>query len=507
MVSPVRRLAAALALGAVLAVAIGFTSGHLSLVETHGNSMAPRITTGDLVVVHRSAYAVGDVVAYHSKDLEQVVLHRVIGIHGDRYRFQGDHNTFVDPEEPVAERLLGKELLHIPGGGVWLDRLTSPIALALLAFALLAGGGTAVRNRRSRRRRTVAQHAARSRRSTHSLSGLPSWATTTTGAAAVVGVLGTGLAALAWTTPTTSSATATSEAASSQAMTFSYSAEVPKSPAYDDTTVTDPEPIFRNLTDTVEVGYDYRGAPGTISVTLELSTTSGWHSTVPVSNPESFGEGGYSDTISLDLNGLEKRAQAAAEVTGISASQVDVAVVPLVITEDDTKFAPELALTLTPLQLSLPGGKESLTVGGKAPATETADPATPSLSILGRELPVSTGRMLSLAMLVGALLAAGVVALIVRLSAPATEAAAIRRRYGQMLVRIDPMPMPAGRPVIDVADFATLAKVAERYDLLVLHWARSDVETFVVQDQGTTYRYRTGTGVPRSSPDLLFDTV
>ena len=54
------------------------------------------------------------------------------------------------------------------------------------------------------------------------------------------------------------------------------------------------------------------------------------------------------------------------------------------------------------------------------------------------------------------------------------------------------MPAPSGRPVIDVTSFATLAKLAKRYGLLVLHWARSDVETFIVQDEGTTYRYRTG---------------
>jgi len=48
-------------------------------------------------------------------------------------------------------------------------------------------------------------------------------------------------------------------------------------------------------------------------------------------------------------------------------------------------------------------------------------------------------------------------------------------------------------------DFATLAKLAERYQLLVLHWSRSDVETFVVQDQATTYRYRTGTGISHPS--------
>jgi hypothetical protein len=54
------------------------------------------------------------------------------------------------------------------------------------------------------------------------------------------------------------------------------------------------------------------------------------------------------------------------------------------------------------------------------------------------------------------------------------------------------MTTAPGRAPIDVTDFATLAKLAERYGLLILHWSRSGVETFIVQDENTTYRYRTG---------------
>jgi hypothetical protein len=72
------------------------------------------------------------------------------------------------------------------------------------------------------------------------------------------------------------------------------------------------------------------------------------------------------------------------------------------------------------------------------------------------------------------------------------EGEAIRRRYASMLARVQPVPIPAGHRVIDVTTFPTLAKLADRYGLLVLHWARSDVETFIVQDENTTYRYRAG---------------
>ncbi len=47
--------------------------------------------------------------------------------------------------------------------------------------------------------------------------------------------------------------------------------------------------------------------------------------------------------------------------------------------------------------------------------------------------------------------------------------------------------------MVDVREFAKLARLAERYGLLVLHWSRSDVQTFLVHDDSATYRDRTGT--------------
>jgi hypothetical protein len=67
------------------------------------------------------------------------------------------------------------------------------------------------------------------------------------------------------------------------------------------------------------------------------------------------------------------------------------------------------------------------------------------------------------------------------------------------------MLTPEGRPVVDVTEFATLARLAESYGLMVLRWSHSQVETFIVQDQGITYRYRTRAGVshqPMPDPEL-----
>lgn len=507
MMSKLFKVAGVALAGVLLTGTAGLASGSLALVTTHGISMAPRMAAGDLVLVRSSTYEVGDVVAYHSRELKQVVLHRVIGREGPHYLFQGDNNDFVDPEKPTADDLVGKELLHIPGGGVWLDRLTSPTALGLIAFALLAAGGGAAHTRRRRRLRkgaTMARHAARTSRSRVVLSTMSPRLRAVTAGTAAVGALGLALGALTWTRPLLTLAPSAQQDA--QSMTFAYSAAVPQTPAYDGTTVSSPDPVFRRLTNTVNVRFTYQGSPGSVTVNATLTTASGWHSTVPLAARQTFTSSRYQGTVRLDLTALERRASAAAAVTGLPAEQLTVTVAPQVTTTDGMSFAPTLGLALTPLQLKLAGDPTTLTVQDST-AVQQSTQVPRTLSLLGRDISVAIGRTVSTVVLLVASLAAVALLLLARRSAPANAGAAIRRRYAPLLLPVHPMPTPAGRPVVDVTEFTTLVKLAERYGLLILHWTRSEVETFIVQDEGTTYRYRTSADTPSNSMTLTDTSV
>jgi hypothetical protein len=151
-------------------------------------------------------------------------------------------------------------------------------------------------------------------------------------------------------------------------------------------------------------------------------------------------------------------------------------------------FTPTLRLALSPLQLTLVGGPQALTV--IQPATVTT-PAHSSRIWAPLQRVGSQNLRLLAAITIGfALLGAIPLLLIARGARPDTEAEGIRRRYQHLLVSVEPVPTPIGRPLIDVTDFATLVKLADRHGLLILHWHRSGVDTFVVQDESTTYRFR-----------------
>ncbi|HET7386952.1 MAG TPA: signal peptidase I [Nocardioidaceae bacterium] len=486
--------------GAFLLLAPRTLGGSNSYVTTHGISMEPRFSTGDLAVLRQpDDYRVGDIVGYHSDLLDTVVMHRIVKVAGGHYTFKGDNNSWLDPETPGRDQLLGRLVMRVPHGGIWLQRLSDPRLLAALGFAVLAGGGAAARTTRRRKRGTMRQHARPSWPS-RTFAALPPWARSAAALIAVAGVAGVALAALAWARPITTVETRNIE--SSQQMTFSYHATVPESAAYDRTTVTAPDPIFRNLTDSLDVHYAYQGQPGSIAVAAELSTSSGWHSTVRLGPRVNFDTATYAGSVRLHLDELEQRASAAAKVTGIPATQVDVTLRALVRATDGTRFTPALAFTLTPLQLRLAGNKSSLSVQDSTPR-RVATTAPGTLGFAGHQITVSTARTVGLAMAVGAIFAGCLLGLAVRVGAPATEAGRIRRRYASMLVPVQPVPAPPGHSIIDVGNIATLAKLAERYGLLILHWARSGVETFIVQDESATYRFRIGTGTEMTSSEPI----
>jgi len=482
-----RPLARAAALGLVavlLTVAAGLITGVLSLVTTFGNSMEPRIAAGDLVVVRAASYEVGDVVAYHSPELRQVVLHRIVNRDGDRFVFSGDHNDFLDPERLPATAVVGQELLHIPNGATWLQRLTGPPALAAATVLLLAAGGaTSTRRTRRKDRRTVSPRHHISR--TRALIALPPALLPVAAGVAALGVAGLALSGLAWIRPASASVPATS--GTPAAVTFSYLAKVRPSAAYDGTTARSPQPIFRALADRVTVAYRYTGPPGTVAVAARLSTASGWTTTLPLSAPVKI-DGSYDGTVTLTLSDLERRAEAAAQVIRQPAGTVTVTVVPTVRWSGGGKFAPQLQLALDALTLK-PAGELSVTGGGAASGQRSV-PAT--ITALGRSIEVDTARGLGLVAVLVAVLAGLALAVATTRVRPLGESELIRRRYRSLVLPVLPMALAAGRPVVDVPYVDSLVKLAERYGLLVLTWSRGGVDTYLVQDEGTTYRYRTG---------------
>ena len=481
----------------LLLVCGSVASGRVSVVYTSGVSMNPVYYQGDLVVVGKGeSYQIGEIAAYRTPGMKIVALHRIIAGDASGFTFKGDNNQSIDPSLPTADQIVGGAVLHIPHGGQVLQFITNPIALGVVAFALIMFGSNRIRTRKRKRRLAMAQQVSAGNSVTRTVGALPRQLQIGFSVTAAVALLALIMAAFSWTAATQILTSTTSQ--SGRAMTFSYSADVPQSPAYDGTTVHSPDPVFRKLTNTVDVQMAYVGDPGSITVNAELSTPSGWHSTVPLSGPTDI-PNVYASSVTLDLNALDARAQAAADATGLPGSPLTVAVVANIQT-DSGLFAPKMTLNVAPLEMTI-SGDPKVTDSTSSPASTLI---ANTVGIGPFKLGVMTARILSLVLLLGSLIAAVLLFRIARRTPPVDEVTRITQRYGPLLATVEPIATPPNVPVIEVTEFATLAKLAERCGQLVMHWSRSDVETFVILDEGTTYRYRTSSAsTPAVDPRTL----
>jgi hypothetical protein len=483
--------------------------------------MAPRIHTGDLALVRpASQYRVGDIVAYRSPLLHTVVLHRIVGQAGDRYVLKGDNNNFLDPTHPGRAEIIGKLWLRVPHGGVVLGWLRTPAIAAVLsggaALLLLLGSGRRRRRRRDRRRPNAAPNHQGDRpmsRPSHPISTRQIFTACaiTAGAFLVLGVL-------ALANPTTRAAAA--KTPYTEKVSFAYRATAPSGAVYPNGVVRTGDPVFLRLVHRIQVTVGYRLAAtaphrvsGSLGVGLRLASPTGWSRTLQLAPPARFAGDHASRKVTVDLNRVLSLIGRVETLTGApSGGEYSLAVVPrlhLSGTVADqpitSAFAPALSFQLDPLKL-LPGSGATTSgnqPGGLTPTRRltvtTSTAASNKLGVGGHGLPVATARWIAV---VGFLIAvAGLVFTgLEERHRPEDPTARIQGRYGHLIVPIGGItPSPARAP-IDVTTIDALAQLAERSERLILHHQRDATNTYLVDDEGTLYRYQTHAVAERQPP-------
>ncbi|MEV6299315.1 signal peptidase I [Actinoplanes sp. NPDC051861] len=492
-------MAAILVMAAIGAWAVN--TGRLSYVVTQGKSMQPVYYAGDLVLITKpDMYQQGDIAAYHGAGGQMEVLHRIIGGNAETgFVFQGDNNKDADPDKVAVDQLIGRAALHIPKVGTVLQPVLSPTGLGMIGF-LFVSGGTAVaktrrdipRGRRKKKVKGMSGQGGSMAMATaifKAVSRLHPALRVLAYATVVAGVLGLALGVLGYMKPATETVRGSGKAG--EAMTFSYSADVPLSPAYDGTTVYSPDPVFRKLASVVKLQMSYQGEPGRIEVNARLSAQNGWHTTVNLSQPKQFTSQRYLDAVLLDLDTLEKRAIDAGKAIGADMGAITLAITTRIEHNDGTAFEPQIALNLAPLQLTLASGPESLLVDQSSGATGSRVQDR-QIGAFGYDVvTASQARKYAVYLLLVAIGGAVVIAMMALRHVPLRTRAQIERRYPHLIVPVEPMASPPGKPVVLVDTFPALVKLAERYGQMILTWTRPDgSDDFIVRDEGITYRYR-----------------
>lgn len=482
-------------------------SGSVSFVTTHGSSMEPGFHGGDLAVVRPAdSYQVGDVVAYRSRLLDTIVMHRVAARDGDRYVFKGDNNEWLDRDRPTERELVGKLWWHVPKGGAALAWAAArwPLVTAGIALSMLGGLG-ATRRRRHRKAGTPMGNTR---------SGLPqrhrSNPRISLAAAACVLAACTLLGALAFGRSTARPVTTKVEY--SHNGSFAYSASVPAGPVYGDVGVTTGSPVFLRLLQSLDVRFAYRlhaEAPrmmgGTVALLAEVADAGGWRHTVALAAPKEFDGDEVELRATLDVAHLQAVIAEVETLTGVRQATYRVAVIANVRVTGtvagqalNNEFSPRLSFQLDALQLRPEwadgadgGGGDSVLKPSQPGVVHRLGTAQRRLDVLGRSLTVGDARRLSVAGGLSSVLALLAVAAAGR-RLRGSEQARIAARHGHRIV-----PVAAARPegnqaFIDVTTMEDLVRLADQYECLILHLPTEHGDSYLFNVDRTVYRFVTG---------------
>ena len=471
--------------------------GATTYVGTHGTSMEPRFHTGDLAILRSApSYSVGDVVAYRSDALDTVVMHRIVDVDGDRFVIQGDNNTWLDEDHPSEDQVLGKLFLRVPHGAAVLGALRSPAALVVMGL-FTAALGALVRRPSGRHGRRYRRRPARPAPSFSApVRGNARQIALGAGALALVAAVGGGVL-LAM--PSNRSQASTVQVTQQGQFTYGGTAQI--GTTYPDGVVSTGDTIWTRLasgltvsfTDTVD-GPGLADLQGAMRLDVAIAAGDGWSAYLNSSPVVAFANGTATAAAPVDVTRAAALLGRHYAEIGTSVQQATLTVTPVVAAAGTVRGAafttgsPDaLTFTLDPTSLRLTDGAEAESLTPSATTPVTVDRIVPrSFPVLGTAIPIGLARLLAAVVLALSLVVAGAAAWIGRTARGDAADEFVVKHADRILpvAAFDPGPT-----VIDVSDAASLHRVAERFDTLVLHHAGEEEDVFAVRDVDATYRF------------------
>ena len=485
---------------------------RFTYVIVDGNSMYPRLHKGDLVIVRkRSHYGVGQIVTYRHPQIGPVI-HRIIAEQDGRFVMQGDHNTWTDSYNPRPQDVIGRYWFMIPGAGTYVAKLRDPYVMAVavgIVGVIMVSGATSEPNRRRQPGATPPLQPAPTHSTTATLLDQRGRETGTL--LGVVAALALAVLLFAWLTPATHEVPAS--APYQQTGAFTYTAAAGDG-VYDGGTVGAGQPVFRQLTEQVNLAFAYQlksdtpaDASGMYSMSAVVSDNSGWQRTLELTPPTAFSGTSASIAGTLDLNQIQRLIDTMQLATGVSQSVFNIAVTPAVTVNgtlanlplSDT-FAPTLLFQLDPLKLTLSGG-DGKDAGQLQPAKDGSvkfsSQAPTTFGALGYGVSLATARLVALATLgvclLGLLWLGAQTLRLLR----ADEARQIRARHGELLVNVSSSDATSGRSVVEMDSFEELRRFAVAHGRMIMHYPHDGRDDFYLREDGAVYCYRTSQLTPR----------
>jgi signal peptidase I len=479
--------------------------GQASYVTIRGVSMEPLLHKGDLVILkQRSHYDVGDIVAYRSTDIRQVVLHRIVGRDGQQYIMRGDNTQGPDRQRPVYSDFVGERWIQLDGMGTWLNKAREPKSAALLTgLAVLLAGGSVGATHSRRHRRPKSTTPALPRRSRPAPASPPLTAGLI--ACGLLGALAL-LLCLASFSRGTSKQVAVPNLWQEKGL-FSYQASAKRGVAYPSGKVSTGQPVFLKLVRQLDVAFDYSASgkalsmSGSSSLLAQITGDAGqWTRSFTLAGKQTFSGQSVHLQGTLDLVFLQSLMRQLQETTGVPIDSFELTIAPQIKgtglvsgSKLQTDFTPTYRLRMDSNQLAPETQGASGPLTDNTPLRTTTQPGTTSepahLALRLFKPTVAQARVGGLLLLGIAVGLAFLLLVGLRLRPQLDEPSEIERRFADLLVPIGSVRSSWTDPV-EVESIEALVHLAERYDRAILHLIDGGVvHHYIVEEESTIYRY------------------
>lgn len=470
--------------------------GWVSYVIVDGNSMQPGFTFGDLVLVRRASdYGVGDAVVYRDANMDDFIFHRIVGMELDRFVLKGDNNSWLDSYRPTREEMIGKLWIFLPKLGKAVEWVRIPLHAAWIAGLM---GGLLMLD--FLRKPAQQKKVEPPRPKTDSAAQSPLFVS------AAVALCFFALGIFAFIVPANKPAGGISY---QQTGNYFYSATGTPG-VYDTDVVHSGEPVFPKLTCFLNVGFNYellgdlQNVAGTYKMTARImDEQSGWQRTIPITSESPFTGGSFFTLGAVDLcqvESLVNLVEAEAGLKQISYTLEIVTDISLTATANGLSaadvFSPALRFQYDKVHfyLDVNDPQTDPLLSSKSGLAGSSTSETNTLSMLGIAVPVWGIRLIAV---VGFLLSGAIFFALgwqIYNAASHSEEMRIRWKHGALVVDVYDQGFTPSVPLIDLATFDDLARLAERHGTMILHITRNFLHFYFVQAGGATYRYVVSAG-------------
>jgi hypothetical protein len=288
--------------------------------------------------------------------------------------------------------------------------------------------------------------------------------------------------------------------------TYYYTAAAPPG-IYDADKVSSGEPIFPEKTCTIELGFVYNltgtgieNITGNQQMYARVSDDqSGWKRIIPFVSQVSFTGNTFTNLVSLDLCQVEQLVAAVEQQTRFLPSfyrldiTSDVSITGTINGQPfQDIFSPTLTFYFDKLHFFIPANTDSSVnpmSTTKQGSFQAAGSVANRVSLFGWDVTISSIRAIALIVFGLSLVAMITVFVSVYEVARRSENSMIRLKYSNMIVDVFESNIDTISLAVEVANIDDLAKLAERNGATILHTTRNGAHLYIVQANGTSYRY------------------